>query len=129
MTTINKEFYKSCCKVALSMDGKRCPICRTDLPYRAKASDLRIGDEVKALDGGGYTTATVTGILLNGSVRLVRPYVHTSDFLHSDGVTPYLGWEEYSIYPSTEVIVLRESTLPEVVKDETDEGRRLRRAR
>lgn len=95
-------------------------------PYVIPAGQCRLGDIVvpTILDSPreGYSDSTVINITDKG-VTLCRPYVHTSDFTCTSGVLRYLGWEEYTLYPSSEVTVLRESSVTEVINTETDPER------
>ena len=123
---INPLFYLACCHTAMGGNKPSCPDCKTSLPYKVRVSPetIRLGDIVRAIDGHGYVTSTVKQI--NPERRLVtlfRPYVATSNFTYTAGVICYIGIEEYSIYFDTDVIIVQESTVPEVVDDETDEGR------
>lgn len=58
---------------------------------------LRLGDVVKTskLDEA-FTTATVINVT-EDEVTLFRPYVHTGDYSHTGGVTPYIGFEQYKL--------------------------------
>lgn len=132
-----------CCAMAVDKNGKRCPICRRDLPYRAKGAELRMGDIVLPNSNATlspYSQSTVVNIKtaieveqptganteVVKSIVLFRPYVHTNDFTHSSGVIPYLGFEQYEISAYNEVWVVQESTIIDVRIHETDEGRILR---
>jgi len=63
------------------------------------AKDLGLGDIV-VLGVGGYNVATVTQVHKDGTVDLLRPYVHTGDVSYSGNaegssrVLAYLGFEE-----------------------------------
>lgn len=120
------HYWKACCKTAMKQNGTKCPICHTNLPYFATGADLRLGDVVQtAFTSEPYNDATVKTI--NGDkITLVRPYIHTSDFTYTGGVIPYIGYEEYTIFGTSPVRVVRESRVTEVVKNETDEGRLFR---
>lgn len=63
----------------------------------AETHQLRLGDVVKTskLDEA-FTTATVINVT-EDEVTLFRPYVHTSDYSHTSGVTPYIGFEQYKL--------------------------------
>lgn len=58
---------------------------------------LRLGDVVNSskLDEA-FTSATVINVT-EDEVVLFRPYVHTGDFSHTGGVTPYVGFEQYKL--------------------------------
>jgi len=122
---LNNDFYRACCKSAMHQHAKRCPICKTNVPYRAKTKDLRIGDQVRIGDMP-YGVATVKKIETH--VTVFRPYVHHDNFTYTGGVICYVGFEEFMLTDDSEVIVLRESDIPCVVNSETDEGR-IRRAK
>ena len=121
-----KDYYKSCCKLAVDKNGKACPVCYTKLPYFATGADLRLGDVVNtAVTAEPYNDATVKNID-GDKITVVRPYIHTSDFTYTGGVLPYIGYEEYTIFGSSPVRVVSESRVTEVVKHETDKGRLFR---
>jgi hypothetical protein len=65
------------------------------------ASDkIGLGDVVVLGFGNGYNVATVTQVHKDGTVDLLRPYVHTGDVSYSGSdegssrVLGYLGFEE-----------------------------------
>ena len=119
---------KSCCAITVNLNGKKCPVCRTNLPYRIKAADLRMGDVIIPHPmslAESYVQSTVTQITETG-VQLFRIYVSTSDFTCTGGVIPYIGFEQYTISLDNEVYVIRESSVTDVRIAETDEGRILR---
>lgn len=72
-----------------------------------KASDLQIGDIVRTSPDvpGPYRDATVFQIK-DGRVHLVRPYIHTADFIYTGGVITYVGQEEYTIDGDADVELL-----------------------
>jgi len=85
-----------------------------------KASTLQIGDIVRIAAGvdEGYSDCTVYQIEKRRSglgvlqremtiVHLVRPYVHTADFLCTAGVITYIGQENFQVYDETEVYLMR----------------------
>lgn len=63
----------------------------------AEVHQLRLGDVVKTskLDEA-FTSATVINVT-EDEVTLFRPYVHTGDYSHTGGVTPYIGFEQYKL--------------------------------
>lgn len=71
-----------------------------------KVSSLKPGDIVRVMSGE-YGDATVYRV--DGeAVHVWRPYVHTGDVLYSGGrVVPYIGVEDFTLNPSTEVTLLR----------------------
>lgn len=127
--------FRMCCQVAMKHNHKACPVCGGNVPYFCKARELRPGDVIVTSPVGpleAFSHAVVKELQFDGDVamkqvRLVRPYMHTSDFIYTGGVIPYIGFEEYSVYPSADVIVVRESFVTDVRIAETDEGR-IRRA-
>jgi hypothetical protein len=64
-------------------------------------SELSLGDIVDLGWTDGYSVATVKNISKDGEITLFRPYVHTSDFSHSGGVSCYVGIEEFQICGGT----------------------------
>jgi hypothetical protein len=81
--------------------------------------------EVQVLRGVEYTQSTVVNIT-DEVITLFRPYVHTSDYTYTGGLMRYLGFEEYTIWPTTQVTIIAESRVTEVINRETDPGRLLR---
>lgn len=73
-----------------------------------KASSLEPGDVIRLQHAGAeYSDATVYRVD-DAQVHVWRPYVHTGDVLYSHGrVIPYLGLEDFPIYKSTHVELLR----------------------
>lgn len=67
-------------------------------PKTIKHRELHLGDTVSLADHpAAYMTADV--IKIEGEeITLYRPYVHTSDFEYSGGLTPYIGIEQFKIY-------------------------------
>lgn len=70
-----------------------CPI--------VKAADVKLGDKVciRFKDSNRifpYGIATVIRITKK-EITLFRPYVHTSNFVTSSGLIPYIGIEEYTV--------------------------------
>lgn len=63
----------------------------------AETHQLRLGDVIKTskLDEA-FTSATVIDVT-EDEVTLFRPYVHTGDYSHTGGVTPYVGFEQYKL--------------------------------
>lgn len=89
-------------------------------PYeRVKANQLQIGDVVRNIDrdgrAGAYMDMTVRQIK-DGYVHFFRPYVHTDNYLHTGGVTCYIGIEEFSVpvTHSGDFELLRRSEVVEV---------------
>ena len=78
-----------------------------------KASELQIGDIIRlsSIDNG-YADCTVYN-LENGSAHLIRPYIHTADFLHTGGVITYIGQEDFSIPLNDTMITRLSSRSPE----------------
>lgn len=62
--------------------------------------DLQIGDVV-SMGNWEYSSATVKQIK-NNVVHFFRPYVQTSDFEHTGGVTCFVGVEEYTVYQDSD---------------------------
>jgi len=75
-------------------------------------SKIGLGDIV-ALGEGEYTFSTVTQVHQDGTVDLLRPYVHTGDFScagsdkGSSRVLAYLGFEEVKRVNPTHLKVFR----------------------
>lgn len=95
------------------------------IPYTVEADEttLRLGDTIR-VDLEAYADAVVKQINVEKRlVELFRPYMHTSDFIYSGGVIPYIGTENYSINFGTTVTIVRESTVSEVINHETDQRR------
>jgi hypothetical protein len=63
-------------------------------PFKAKISELELGDTVKLFDGpfGWGVVRRITDTL----VTVFRPYAITADFSYTGGVIPYVGIEEVS---------------------------------
>ena len=78
-----------------------------------KVSDLKLGDIIRfgSQPYGKYMDCTVKQIK-DGIVTLFRPYVETSDFSHTGGVTCLVGIEEFSIEHDS-LTVLRIYLAPE----------------
>jgi hypothetical protein len=128
MQAAEQRYWKTCCRVAREQNAKRCPVCKTDLPYYAPGHDLRLGDVVTTFTGSAthsYSHATVKKIT-EKEVTFFRPYVATANFTYTGGVITYLGYEEYTFGLNDVVQVLQESTILDVVRNETDEGRLVR---
>ena len=67
-----------------------------------KASELRVGDVVQALEGP-WGTAIVKSCK-NGYVSLYRPYGTNFDTLYSNGLICLTGLEQYEI-PANNVLI------------------------
>lgn len=77
---------------------------------KLKTSELKLGDVVSVFEHKeGFDTATVINIV-NGEVVLFRPYVHISDYSHTGGVTPYLGFEEFRVSQSERIVTVYSRT-------------------
>jgi hypothetical protein len=63
-----------------------------DYLFKAKISELHLGDTVKLFDGP-FGFGVVTKIS-GGVVKVFRPYATTADFSYTGGVIPYIGTEE-----------------------------------
>ena len=74
---------------------------------KSKVRDLNLGDIVRVSSGMEYSSATVYRKLDDGSACVWRPYVHTGDFTYTGGVIPYIGLEDFTLSPDSEVEVLR----------------------
>lgn len=58
---------------------------------------LRLGDVIRSTNREEpFTSETVINVT-EDEVTLFRPYVHTGDFSHTGGVTPYVGFEQYKL--------------------------------
>lgn len=68
-----------------------------------KASDCRLGDVVRVIEGP-YCDSTVVDII--DRVYLFRPYVHISDFEYTGGVIPYIGIENFDVSFDTAVTLV-----------------------
>lgn len=66
-----------------------------------RTSELQEGDVVCLLDSkgnpheGAFLDLTVTKVTQD-SVQFFRPFVHLGNFIHTGGVTPYIGTETFS---------------------------------
>ena len=69
---------------------------------KVKIIDLKLGDKIQTFEGA-YSTATVIRITYD-RITLFRPYVHTSNVEYSNGLIPYIGFEEYYLYPTDQLI-------------------------
>ncbi len=78
-----------------------------------KAKDARYGDIVRLNLAGeaaqAYSHCTVIQISKN-EVTLFRPYVHASDFVTTAGIIPYVGFEQFTVWSDTELVVIRANT-------------------
>ena len=82
----------------------RTSVQNRNVPTFVNASELKLGDIVRFGTGGSYSDATVKNTCIQeGLVTLFRPYVHTSDFSHTGGVTCYIGIEEFTIPLSSDM--------------------------
>lgn len=79
-------------------------------------ADLEIGDIIRLAGIEGYHDCTVYNVE-NGNVHLVRPYVHTADFLHTGGVITYLGEEKFSVPANGDAVELLASRPPEETRN------------
>lgn len=84
---------------------------------KIKRSELQIGDIVRLRDDAeGYNDATVYDVK-NKSIHVVRPYVHTADFLTTAGVITYIGQEDFVLYADDTLITLLARRPPEQHRD------------
>lgn len=74
--------------------------------------DLEIGDIIRLAGTEGYNDCTVYQIQDN-QVHVVRPYVHTADFIHTGGVITYLGEEKFTMARDETAVTLLASRPPE----------------
>lgn len=74
-------------------------------------ADLQLGDIVRTFDGP-YGDSTVYQIA-DGQVHMVRPYVHTADFIYTGGVITYLGQDKFSHPANADAVTLLRSGHPE----------------
>lgn len=81
----------------------------TDIIY---ANEAWLGDIVElAIDSGTtnrFSHSTVVNITNEGRIRvtLVRPYVHTEDYVTTAGLPHYLGQEVYTVEAGTKLRVI-----------------------
>lgn len=66
------------------------------LPCKIAISKLQLGDVIQVYDNGPFNTAVVTQVDVDG-IHLARAYMITDDISYTNGVTPYLGMEQYSV--------------------------------
>lgn len=78
--------------------------------------DLEIGDIIRLPGIEGYNDATVYQVK-DGQVYVVRPYVHTADFICTSGVITYLGQEEFSMPADSTAVQLLSSRHPEETRN------------
>lgn len=75
---------------------------------KVRAKELGLGDIVRTGNvDDGYSDATVSNILSNGTVQLRRPYIHTANFSYTGGVITYIGIEDFELQPNSEVLLLK----------------------
>lgn len=89
--------YPGCtggCPAHEAMDAAN-KILRHEDQQMTEVKDLKLADVVESFDGA-FGTAIVVKIE-GDNVHLFRPYGTTGDFSHTGGVTPYVGFESYSI--------------------------------
>lgn len=80
-------------------------------PLIVKASQLHLADVVRS-GNSPFDTAIVKRIRENGDVVLFRPYGATADFsMAGNQVICYVGIEEYTVYPDTEMELLERRSL------------------
>ncbi len=96
-----------------------------------KAKDLREGDIVRLTgtadrayfcctvqqverERSGTYGATVDEVMASPikQIHLIRPYIHADNFVYTGGVITYIGYEEFSLWPETEVELLEETSVP-----------------
>lgn len=99
-------------------------------PYDCFGRDLHEGDVVRVGTmaeclAGGYRDCTVKKVNEDETVQLFRPYVHTNDFTYIGGVICYLGFEEFFVWPSTPVVMLRHSDIHGLRPEECRECRQV----
>lgn len=70
---------------------------------KVKVANLRLRNIIRLFDGP-YGTATVYRINEDGSVKVRRPYIQTSDFEYTGGVVPYIGIEDLTIHKEVELV-------------------------
>jgi hypothetical protein len=75
-------------------------------PREVTIKELQIGDTIRVgLNADhGYHDCTVYNVE-HGTVYVVRPYVHVSDFVTSGGVITYLGEEKFSMSVDSSAMV------------------------
>lgn len=66
--------------------------------------DLGLGDVVR-LDMGQYGDATVRKRNGDGTVVVVRPFIHTGNFEYTGGVLWYVGIEEVTLHGAPVILV------------------------
>ena len=76
------------------------------MPTKISVKDLRLGDIIR-LDTQEYSYATVRCLNENGTVQIVRPYIHCGDFQYTGGVITYIGTEDFALLPNTDVVLVR----------------------
>lgn len=112
---------------------KQYPAHTTMTHFTCAARDLRLGDKIITAakpeeNPNPYSDCTVIKIDETG-VTVMRPYVHTSDFVYTGGVIGYIGIEQYTISLDTIVTIKEESSVPDVIAAETDVARLMRAGR
>lgn len=90
----------------------------TNSKTETPAPSVALGDIVSLNWNDGYAHATVTQVHKDGSVDLLRPYVHTSDVSYagrhkdSSSVLAYLGFEEIKDLKPERLILVRKAPVP-----------------
>lgn len=75
-----------------------------------KADECNLGDTISTGMVGPWSTSVVIRKTATHLV-LFRPYAITADFEYTDGVIPYIGFEEYSV-PRSFSVILHERSKP-----------------
>ena len=89
---------------------------RGDLPHGK--SEIGLGDVVSFSWNDGYNDCTVTQVHKDGTVDILRPYVHTSDVSYSgrhegsSSVLAYLGFEEMRNLKPERLTLVRKAPVP-----------------
>ena len=75
-------------------------------PSRVPVASLGLGDVIQ-LDLEDYSFATVRKINPDGSVQVVRPYIHCADFSYTGGVMTYIGQEDFALLPNGNATLIK----------------------
>jgi hypothetical protein len=77
------------------------------LPRKVEGYELKLGDTIRFTPvTEAYSDAMVEQIE-NGEITLVRPYMHHGDYVHTGGVTTYIGLEKFKTRMASSFLLVR----------------------